>query len=63
MDEMTTIETQDISFGKEIAKTFVVSTAVTVGWTAGLLLVGFACSKYQEKKEAKKAKKNIQTEK
>ncbi|QEQ93818.1 hypothetical protein [Streptomyces phage Psst4] len=62
MDNNTSTETQDINFGKEIAKAFAVGTAMSAATTVGFLAVGFAYAKYLEKKEAKKAKKNAKTE-
>ncbi|QAY17157.1 hypothetical protein SEA_MADAMATO_39 [Streptomyces phage Madamato] len=61
MDENTPVETQDINFGKEIAKAFAVGTAMSAATTIGFLAVGLAYTKYLEKKEAKKAKKQTAT--
>ena len=62
MDNNTSTESQDINFGKEIAKAFAVGTAMSAATTAGFLAVGLVYVKYLEKKEAKKAKKNAKTE-
>lgn len=54
--------TQDINFGKEIAKSFVLSTAVSAGTFAGILVIGLAVGKFLEIKDARQAKKDAQTE-
>jgi hypothetical protein len=59
MDENENIEDfQDINFGKEIAKTLVLSTAATVGTIAGFVVVGLAVDKIQKIREARRAKKD-----
>lgn len=45
------------SFGKEIAKTLIVSTATTAGMIAGVFVVGFAVQKVQEFKTKRASKK------
>ncbi|AOZ64904.1 hypothetical protein SEA_MAYA_39 [Streptomyces phage Maya] len=62
MDNNTSTESQDINLGKEIAKAFAVGTAQSAASVVGLLVIGYAYSKYLDKKEAKKAKKNAKTE-
>jgi uncharacterized protein (DUF2062 family) len=52
------IEDQDFSFGKEVAKAFVISTAATAGTFAGILAVGYAYGKIQDFREARRTKKN-----
>lgn len=54
----STNESQDINFGKQLAKDFAQSTAVTVGVVAGLFVVSYSLGKIQELRAARKAKKN-----
>lgn len=54
-------EFRNISFTKEITKSFAISAAVTAGMWTGLLAVGLAVNKFQELKKARNAKKT-QTE-
>jgi hypothetical protein len=46
-------ELPEISFGKEIAKTFIVSAAGAAGMMVGLLAVGFVSQKIRDRKLAK----------
>jgi hypothetical protein len=57
MSDIETIEdaSEDISFGKEIAKTLILSTAATAGTLIGFAAIGLAVDKYQKRKMAKKA--------
>jgi hypothetical protein len=55
---MDTIETvvsdlPEIHFGKEIAKTFVLSAAATVGMVAGFYAIGFVMTKIEDRKNKK----------
>lgn len=54
----STNESQDINFGKQLAKDFAQSTAVTVGVVAGLFVVSYSLGKIQELRAARKDKKN-----
>lgn len=59
MDEIeTALESETSSFGKEIAKSFALSTAATAGVLAGFVVVGFTVSKVQDLMNARKAKKD-----
>lgn len=48
----------EISFGKEIAKTFVISAVSAAGMFAGMVAVGLVAQKIQERKLAKKNAQN-----
>lgn len=55
---MDTIETvvsdlPEISFGKEIAKTFVIGAVSTAGMLAGMLVVGFVTQKIRDRQNNK----------
>jgi len=63
MENDATLETTEISFGKEIAKSFAISTAVTAGSWAGMIAVGLAVSKIQDLKKKRAAKKAADEEK
>lgn len=58
-----TTDSTELSFGKEIAKSFVISTAVSAGVIAGFAAVGLAINKFDEIKKARAAKKaaNLET--
>lgn len=58
MDEIENTEIQEIDFGKEIAKTLVLSAAATVGTVAGFVVVGLAMDKIQKIKANRAAKKS-----
>jgi hypothetical protein len=63
MDEIENTEiTEDINFGKEIAKSVVYSAAATVGTLAGFVVFGLAVDKVQKIKANRAAKKAAQTE-
>ena len=49
--------TDDFNFGKELAKSFALSTVISAGTTAGILAVAFGITKFSEIKAARKAKK------
>lgn len=51
------VELADISFGKEIAKTFALSAAFTAGTIAGVAAVAFTVNKVSELKQKRTAKK------
>jgi hypothetical protein len=55
-------ESQDSNLGKQIAKDFVQSTAISAGVLAGFMVVGYSISKIQDFRAARKAKKNPATE-
>lgn len=60
---MDTIETvvsdlPEFHFGKEIAKTFVISAVSTAGMMAGLLVIGFVAAKLDERKKKHLVKAN-----
>lgn len=55
---MDTIETvvsdlPELSFGKEIAKTFVISAVSTVGMVAGLIVIGLVTEKIRDRQNKK----------
>ena len=54
----TSPEFETINFGKEIAKSFVLSTVVTAGMMTGFLAVGYAITKVNELKTARATKKS-----
>lgn len=57
-DEAVVVEDpSNISFGKEIAKTFAVSAATSVAAVGGLIAVGYAVGKFQEFKTRRASKK------
>jgi hypothetical protein len=56
-----TPDLSDINFSKEIAKAFLVSTAVSAGSIAGFLVIGLAITKFEDYKEARQAKKDAKT--
>jgi hypothetical protein len=58
MDENFTAELPEISFTKEIAKSFVISTAVTAGTVVGFIVVGVAWNKIDDVRAKRRAKKN-----
>lgn len=64
----TTIETpettdsNELSFGKEIAKALAISTATSAGVIAGFVAVGLAINKLDEMKKARAAKKAAKLE-
>lgn len=51
-----TSETPETNFGKEITKTFAISTAVSAGVIAGFMVVGLAVNKFQDFKARRNAK-------
>jgi hypothetical protein len=51
------VELADISFGKEIAKTLIISAAATAGMMGGALAVGLVMNKTSEFKQKRAAKK------
>lgn len=53
-----TSDSNELSFGKEIAKTLALSTATSAGVIAGFLVVGLALTKIQEIKKNRAAKKD-----
>jgi len=59
MDEKT-VETQETSFGKEIAKAAAMGTVQSAAATAAFLVIGYAVAKFQMKKAEKTKKENNQ---
>lgn len=53
----TSSDSTELSFGKEIAKTFAISTVTSAGVIAGFVAVGLAINKFDEIKKARAAKK------
>ena len=53
----TDADAPEINFGKEIAKIFAVSAAMTAGTVAGFIAVGLTVNKIQEARKARKEKK------
>jgi hypothetical protein len=47
------------SFGKEIAKTLIISTATTAGMLVGVAAVGFVVGKFQEFKTKRASKGDV----
>jgi homoserine kinase len=56
-DAPETSEFDELSFGKEIAKTLVISTATSAGVIAGFVVVGLTISKFNDIKAKRAAKK------
>jgi hypothetical protein len=52
-----TSDSNELSFGKEIAKSLVISTVVSTGVVAGFVVVGHAMLKFEEFKKNRAAKK------
>jgi hypothetical protein len=56
-----TADAPEINFGKEIAKIFAVSAAMTAGTVAGFIAVGLTVNKISEARKARKEKKEKKT--
>lgn len=57
IDDAIRSNTEDISFGKEITKTLVLSAVSTAGMIGGVFVVGLAANKVQEFKQKRAVKK------
>lgn len=60
-DNFETSENSDsteLNFGKEIVKTFAISTAVSTGVVAGFVVVGLVMTKFEDIRKNRAAKKD-----